>query len=57
LERATTTSKTGNQSVLIATSTNIWLKNVGTRRKKRKLGSVSSVTKKDTSQRTVKGNS
>jgi len=47
LERATTTSKMGNQSVSIATSMSIWLKNVGIRRKRRKLGSVSSATKKD----------
>jgi len=57
LERAITTSRMGNQSVSIATSMSIWLKNVGTRRKRRKLRSVSSVTKNDTLQRTIKRNS
>jgi len=52
-----TTSKMGNQSVSITTSMDIWLKNVGKRRKRRKLRSVSNATKRDTSQRTVKGNS
>ena len=47
LEKVTTTSKTGNQSVSIATSMGIWLKNVGIRRKRRKSESVSSTTKKD----------
>ena len=56
LERATTTSKTGNQSVSIATSMGIQLKNVGTRRKKKKQGNVSNMTKKDTLPKTVKGN-
>jgi len=57
LERATTTSKIESQSVSIATNMGIWLKNVGIERKRRKLGSISSATKKDTLQRTIKGNS
>ena len=37
----------GNQSVSIATSIGIQLKNVGTRRKKKKQGNVSNVIEKD----------
>ena len=50
-------SKMGSQSASTATSTAIWPKNVGTKRKKKKPEGVSSVTKKDTLQRTVKKSS
>jgi len=57
LERVVTTSKMGSQSASIATSIGIWQKNAGTRRKRKKPGSVSNATKRDTLQRTVKGSS
>jgi len=44
----------GSQGALTATSTAIWPKNVGTKRKRKKPEDISSVTKKDTLQRTVK---
>jgi len=44
----------GSQSASTATSIAIWLKNVGTKRKRKKPEDVSSMTKKDTLQRTVK---
>jgi len=47
LERVMTISRMGSLSASIATSTAIWPKNAG-RRKKKKQGSVSNVTKRDT---------
>jgi len=47
LERVTTTSRAGSLSALIATSMAIWPKNAG-RRKRKKPGSISNVTKRDT---------
>jgi len=46
LERVTTTSKMRSLSALIATSMVIWPKNAG-RRKRKKQGSVSNVTKRN----------
>jgi len=57
LERAMTTLRTESLNASIATSTGIWLKNVRTRRKRKKPGSVSNATKRDTLQKTAKGNS
>jgi len=51
-----TTSKTGSQSASTATNMATWLKNVR-RRKRRKQGNISNVTKKSTLERTVKGSS
>jgi len=56
LESQTIISRTGSLNALTATSMGIWPKDAG-RRKRRKLGNVSSATKKDISQRTVKRNS
>jgi len=56
LERVMTTSRIESLSALTITSMAIWPKNAR-RRKKKKLRSVSNATKKDTSQKTVKGNS
>ena len=56
LERAMTTSRIESLSASIATSMGIQQKNTGTRKRK-KPGSVSNVTKRDTLQRTVKGSS
>jgi len=56
LGRATTTSKTGNQSVSIITSMATWQRNIE-RRKKKRQGNVSNAIEKDTLPRTVKGNS
>jgi len=47
LEKAMITSKTESRSASIAASTDIWPKNAE-RRKRRKLGNVSNVIKKDT---------
>jgi len=47
LERVTTTSGTGSLSASITTSMAIWPKNAG-RRKRKKQGSVSNATKRDT---------
>jgi len=49
LESPTTISRIESQSALTATSMTTWSKNVGIRRKRKKPGSVSSVTKKGTS--------
>jgi len=54
LEDPMTTLKTEIQNASTATSMNIWQKNAGQRRRNEKLRSVSNVTRKDTSPRTVK---
>jgi len=55
LEGQTTISKTGNQSVSIATNTGTWQRIAKERRKNEKRGNASNVTKKDTLQRIAKG--
>ena len=55
-EKATTTSKIESQSTSIATNIGIWQKIVE-RRKRRKPGSASNVTRKNTLLGTVKKNS
>ena len=57
LERTMTTLRMKSLNASIATSTSIWLKNVRTRRKRKKPESVSNATKRDTLQKTAKGNS
>ena len=57
LERAMTTLRMESLNASIATSTGIWLKNVRTRRKRKKPESISNATKRDTLQKTAKGNS
>jgi len=49
-------SRIGSLSTSTTTSIGIWPKNAG-RRKRKKLGSVSNVTKRDTLQKTAKENS
>jgi len=57
LENSMTISRMGSQSASTVTSIATWLKNVGTRRKRKKPGNILSATKKDTLQRTIKGSS
>ena len=52
----TITLKMGSQSASTATSTDTWQRNAKQRRKNKKLGNVSSATRKDTLQKIAKGN-
>jgi len=56
LERIVIILKTESLNASIATNMATWQKNAGGR-KRRKLGNISNVTKRNTSQRTVKRNS